>query len=143
MPYIALLILLLSSPAFAQIAIDDGIRKPSSMVVSGSSVIDDEDSPIGENDDDNTLSDEEEELLSQTGTEGVAAKLPSVPEQPSTMPPVVPVPAQPKNVKRVVKPQQELKVRRSIADDRIDDSYVQDMVRDNYLFTPSVKDKKP
>lgn len=124
-------------PAYAQVKIDDGIRKPSSIVVSGNSVIDDksvdDDIKIPE-----TLSAEEQKLL-ENGTESVTATPPVLPETPS-----VPKVEEPKkNVKRVIKPYQELKVRRSIADDRIDDGYVQEMLKDNHLFTPTTNDKKP
>ena len=49
-------------------------------------------------------------------------------------------PSAPKEVrKRVVKPYNTIKVQRSIADERIDDSYVQEMVKDNFYFTPTLQ----
>lgn len=137
MHYLVLILMVLSMPAMAQVKIDDGIRLPKNMVVSGNSVIDDktvdDDIEIPE-----TLTEEEQKLL-ENGTEGIVAGTPPMPDVPTV--PAIPVTPAPK-VKQVIKPYQELKVRRSIADDRIDDSYVQEMLKDNPLFTPDYKDKR-
>lgn len=142
MHYIVLILAFITTPAMAQIMVDDGIRTPKSMVVGGSSVIDDGPvtnelpqagaEPAG-------LTDEDKELL-RNEMEGVKVIAPILPESPSA--PAEPTQPKP-NVKRVVKPYEQMKIRRSIADDRIDDSYVQEMVKDNYLFTPTLKNKKP
>lgn len=134
MHYLVLFLTLLTVPAMAQVKIDDGVRSPQSMVVSGNSVIDDEsvddDIEIPE-----SLSEEEQELLSD-GTGDLTVDFPVEPSTPATpVNPAIPAP----NVKQVVKPYQNLKVRRAIADDRIDDSYVQEMIKNNNLFTPNQK----
>ena len=137
MHYLVLILMVLSMPAMAQVKIDSGIRLPQNMVVSGNSVIDDksvdDDIEIPE-----TLTEEEQKLL-ENGTEGITADLPPNPDNiAAPTPPTVPAP----KVKQVIKPYQQMKVQRSIADDRIDDSYVQEMLKDNPLFTPDYKDKR-
>jgi hypothetical protein len=137
MHYLILFLLFFSTSAAAQFKIDDGIREPQSMVVSGDSVIDDESV-----DDDieipAELSEEEQKLL-EDGTGDITVGKPINPETiPAPTPPVNPAVPAP-NVKQVVKPYQQLKVRRAIADDRIDDAYVQEMLKDNTLFTPNQK----
>ena len=128
--------------ATAQLQVDDGIRNPQAMMVSGDSVIDDDEDETDEEDDfddvnqdinvPDNLSEEDREML-EDGLEDSRIPAPILPESPS-------YPQEPKkNVKRVVKPVQQMKIRRSIADDRIDDNYVQEMVKDNQLFTPGYK----
>ena len=142
MKYIFLCAVFFATPALAQIKIDDGIREPQQMMASGKSVIDDEDKGDNKGADElnlpSTLTEEEKQQLDD-GLEDVKIIPPITPESPS-------YPAEPtvpkKKVKQVIKPITEVKVRRSIADDRIDDGYVQEMVKDNYLFTPNYKDIK-
>jgi hypothetical protein len=132
MKFIVLIALFIATPATAQIRVDDGIRSPQSMMVSGESVIDD--GPI----DDQIVQgiDEENSEEFQEQMKDVEIIAPIEPTSPSA-----PAIKQPK-VKQVIKPMSEMKIRRSIADDRIDDGYVQEMVKDNYLFTPDYKDNR-
>lgn len=122
--------------------IDDGIRNAQSMVVSGDSVIDDEtvdDDIEADFADSDPIPDEESTIMSETGAEGISVPTAILPENP--VEPMSPLsPSAPKQVrKRVVKPYEQMKIRRSIRDERIDDYYVQEMVKDNYLFTPDLK----
>lgn len=141
MHYIVFILALMAWPASAEVfKIDDGVRLPKNMVVSGGSVIDDEtvDDDIEIPD---TISDEEQKKL-ESGTGEITIQAPGQPT--TTVPtPLIEPQEPPKKVKQVIKPYQPLKVRRSIADDRIDDSYVQEMIKDNPLFTPDYKDKRP
>ena len=134
MKYIILFLLLFATPVMAQIMVDDGIRSPKNMMVSGESVIDDgpiEDQVVGEEVMD-SMSEENKETF-KDGMEDVKMIAPIPPTSPSAPKP---------KVKQVIKPTNEMKIRRSIADDRIDDGYVQEMVKDNFMFTPDYKDKR-
>ena len=134
MKYIVLFAFFLTTPALAQIMVDDGIRSPKNMMVSGDTVIDDgpiEDQVVG-GDVVETMSEEDQETFKDE-MEDANIIAPIAPTSPSAPKP---------KVKQVVKPTTEMKIRRSIADDRIDDGYVQEMVRDNFLFTPDFKDKR-
>lgn len=137
MHYIVLLLTLLSFPAMAQLKIDDGIRSPQNMVVSGSSVIDDDDATEDTIEIPDSLSEEEQKML-EGGTDDFVVGSDMVVEPNFPTKPTVKRP----NVKQVVRPHQPVKIRRAIADDRIDDSYVQGLIKDNSLFTPHYKDKK-
>lgn len=140
-------LLLSATPAYAQmggIKVDDGIRSAQSMVISGDSVIDDEtvdDDLAADFENSVIIPDEEpmEEDLPGDSEPASAAVVPTIlPENP--VEPISPFsPSAPKEVrKRVVKPYEQMKIRRSIMDERIDDHYVQEMVKDNYLFTPDL-----
>lgn len=147
MPKIFVFAFLLSfiavSAAQAQgLQVDDGIRNARSVIISGNSVIDDEtvdDDLEADFKNSNPITDEETKMLQGTGIDSAVAPSVMLPENPVM--PIEPYsPSAPKkNVKRVVKPYEQMKIRRSIQDERIDDYYVQEMVKDNYLFTPDMK----
>lgn len=126
------------------IKVDDGIRSARSVVVGGNSVIDDssvDDDLEADFKNSTSMIDEESRKLQESGVDAAMAPSAILPENPVM--PIEPYsPSAPKkNVKRVVKPYEQMKIRRSIQDDRIDDSYVQEMVKDNYLFTPDMKNR--
>ena len=108
----------------AKFGFDDGIRKPQSVVVAGESVIDDmpDNKPIS--------------IEPDTSIGGF---VPPADQDidPFGAPPTVQKPTQPK--KTVVKKVTPVKIQRSIADDRIDDSYVQDLVKQKFDFSNPIE----
>jgi hypothetical protein len=145
MKYLIIFIFIFSTPAYAQISVDNGIRNPKAMMVSGDSVIDENTSDNSDSLDEQSEIDlsildgitEEDRKLIEDGREDSKIPAPILPESPS-------YPEEPKkNVRQVIKPVQQMKIRRSIADDRIDDSYVQEMIKTNDLFTNDYKTKNP
>lgn len=124
------------------IKVDDGIRNARSVVVGGNSVIDSVEVESGADADFRTsipIPEEGRVKTPDADIESVTAPSVMLPENPVM--PIEPYsPSAPKkNVKRVVKPYEQMKIRRSIQDDRIDDYYVQEMVKENHLFTPNLK----
>jgi|GEM_PF-4339301 len=122
------LITISASAVQAQIRVDDGIRSPRSVVIGGSSVIDNEMHEMIGGDFG------QPSILSAPVDPSIIAPSITLPEN-SIMPIDPSPPSEPrKGVKRVVKPHDQIKIRRSIQDERIDDYYVQELVKDNYLF---------
>jgi len=126
MKYLFLLFtLILTSPAMAEFNFDDGVRKPNSMLVAGDSVIDDTDEPdVAVSDDADDFTDPEKTAPAMVDVDAFA-----------TPPIATPRP----NVKRVVKTTTDVKIQRSIADDRIDDSYVQGLLKRRNSFTSPIE----
>ena len=121
MKYLFLLAFFITTPTYAEFGFDDGIRKPQSVVVAGDSVIDD---------------------MPDTKTENDTVIGESIPPSgddidPFSASPTVQKPTQPK--KAVVKRLTPVKIQRSIADDRIDDSYVQDLVKQKFDFSNPIE----
>jgi len=124
MKYLFLLALFITTPAYAEFGFDDGIRKPQSVVVAGDSV-------IGDMPDNKTMPVEPDT--------SVGGLVPPADQDidPFSAPPTVQKPTQPK--KTVVKKISPVKIKRSIADDRIDDSYVQDLVKQKFDFSNPIE----
>ena len=101
------------SPAYAQFAIDSGVRAPKSVVVPGNSVID------------NAPNDNYGGSIGPAVPAGVA-------DTDSEPLPGTQFVDQP--VKQVLKQHNAIKVERAINDPRIDDGYVQGLVKDSLLF---------
>lgn len=134
----------------AQLSIDNGVRAPRAMMVSGNSVIDDKgkketdknSAKEDRNDDDNEDDDNDDlpvaELISDDvdtlgDSDGVSA--PIAPIDPFV---AAPDPITKPNIKQELKKIPTVKVKRSIADDRIDDGYVQGLIKNNSTFTPDI-----
>lgn len=122
MPYLFLIALLFSTPAHAEFGFDDGIRKPQSMMVAGNSVIDDEYQDDGE---DIII----EDYNSEDDVEPITDQIqnPIMPIEPTS-------PSAPVATRKVLKKIPRVKAQRSIADERIDDSYVQELIKNNFNF---------
>lgn len=135
MHYLILFLFFFTFPAHAEFGFGGGISKPNHMVVAGSSVIDDDDTVV------------KDYYEYEEGEEGYDKKpnddgLSIADDYETTMPieptqPIAPIP--PKiNTKKVLKKIPLAKTQRSINDDRIDDSYVQKLIRDNLNFTRKI-----
>ena len=133
MKYLFFIALLLTTPAHAEITFGtQEAQKPQAMMVAGDSVIDDEEKTI----------DSSSELV-----EEVRDDAHDLMKAEKTAPPIqdidpfqpAPEPQTPQNVKRVLKRVPAAKVERSIADERIDDAYVQQMIRKNLDFTDPIE----
>lgn len=127
MKYIPFIFAFMASPAFAQIpfgGVDDGIQAPRAMMVQGSSVIDETTETV-ENDDDAT--DFSNPDTPAPAMEDIDAFEPA------------PAVQKPQNIRRVVKQIPAVRAQRSITDDRIDDGYVQQMIKDNLDFTGPIE----
>lgn len=132
MKYLFLCALLLSIPAHAEFGFDNGIRKPQSLVVSGDSVIDDNDDTAEKEEQIDTTQIPVEDEFPIGGPD-----LPQKPIDPFTTPPTV---TPPKTViKKVVKPSTPIQAQRAINDDRIDDSYVQGLINKNFSVTTPIE----
>lgn len=98
------------------------------MVVAGNSVIDDSgDTPATAQ----VVKDDAEKMMKPGTTPPVIEDI-----NPFTPAPEVQTP---QNVKKVVKKIPVVKVKRSIADDRIDDGYVQQMIKKNLDYTNPIE----
>lgn len=138
MKYLFLFALFITTPAYAEFGFDDGVRKPQSYVVAGDSVIDKEALDSIKDDLSNTDDDFIGEPISIEDDLPVGGPiLPEEPIDPFTAPPVVEKPT--KKVRKVVKRPSAVKIQRSIADDRIDDTYVQELVKDNFNFSSAIE----
>jgi hypothetical protein len=121
MHYLILIALFISTSAHAEFGFDDGIRKPQSMMVAGNSVIDDE------------VDNYKEEIIyedsGEDGMEPITDQIekPIMPIEPTS-------PSAPVATRKVFKKITPVKSQRSIADDRIDDSYVQELIKNNFNF---------
>ncbi len=117
----------------AEFGFDEGIRKPQTMVVSGNSVIDDENTMVDDEIVNPDINKDDAKAISDAETSAPA--MPDVnPFQPAPLTPE----EQKQKIKRVVKKIPTTTIPRSFADDRIDDSYVQEMVRDSFNYTPEI-----
>ena len=153
MHYFTLFILAVLFPTLAhsQIQVDEGIRKPKTMMVSGSSVIDKEETSTTTS---NTTSEPtenaimpnrnanaEQQYLIRNGDDAEEIAIPekAAPPQPPVNP-FTPAPETPKKTtyKRELKKMPTAQVERSIADDRIDDGYVQQLMKNNFSLTPDI-----
>jgi hypothetical protein len=122
MKYLILILIFASTTAHAQFQFNSGISKPQSMVVAGDSVIDSDGSTTTE------------EAIETSGdfaddTDMIEPIKPIAPTSPSA----------PVTTKKILKKIAPVKSQRSITDERIDDSYVQDLIKQNFNFT-SLKD---
>lgn len=137
MKYLFLSALLFAFPAHAQM--DFGgtdISKPRAMMVAGGSVVDDENSNNSRKKSTSTPRVEEvrDDANSMMDPKKTAPAMPDIdPFQPA------PTVERPENVKRVLKRIPAAKIERSIADDRIDDGYVQQMMKKNLDFTGPIE----
>ncbi len=119
MPYLFLVALFISIPAQAEFGFDDGVRKPQSMMVAGNSVIDDE------IDDGEIIYEDSGESVMEPITDEVIE--PIMPIEPTS-------PSAPVATRKVLKKITPVKSQRSISDDRIDDGYVQELLKNNFNF---------
>jgi hypothetical protein len=127
MKYLVLIILIFSLPAQAQMmSSDSGIREPQSMRVSSNNMPEPEDPDF------------DSEPMNDPVTN--TADIPVMPTEP--IDPFTPAPepvVRQQTSKQVLKKIPSVKVQRSIADDRIDDSYVQEMIKNNFNFTNTIE----
>ncbi|GEM_PF-2060241 len=124
--------LMFTLPAHAQTAFGGSdINKPKGMVVAGSSVIDKNSSASSSAKNVQEVRDDAHSMMKPEKT------APATPE----IDPFSPAPQvdKPENVKRVLKKVPAAKIQRSIADDRIDDTYVQRMMKKNLDFTGPIE----
>jgi hypothetical protein len=122
MIYLFIASLFMSSPVMADFYYREDVSYAQEMMVPGESVIDGEMTDLSdkefddldlENDVDMSLSDKAKSLTIE--------------------------PQRPQVTKKVLKQIPMLEVKRSIADDRIEDGYVQDMIKQNFNFNDSFK----
>lgn len=137
MKYVIALLLFFSTPAYAQLnfgGMSESIQGPRGMMVQGSSVIDDDPEDSRNNSDDSAVQETRDDAMSMMDKDKPAPAMQKIdPFQPA------PQPQTKQNVKRVLKKMPATKVERSIADDRIDDSYVQQMIKNNLDFTGPIE----
>lgn len=132
MKYLILLLLILPVTAQAQImSSDNGIRKPQVMTVAQNDFSEPEDPDF----DTEPMDDMMIPVESDGGIGGPVA--PNEPINPFTPAPEPVI--QQQRAKQVLKKTPTVKVERSIADDRIDDSYVQEMIKNNFNFTNTIE----
>ncbi len=115
---------------------DNGIRKPQSMQVAQRDIDDEE----PEDPDFESLPMDTPVMPSMVSKPSDDIALPTVPTEP--IDPFAPAPApvvQQQRAKQVLKKIPNVKIKRSIADDRIDDSYVQEMIKNNFNFTNTIE----
>lgn len=131
MIYLFIASLFMSSPVMADFYYREDVSYAQEMMVPGESVIDGEMTDLSdkefddldlENDVDMSLSDKAKSLT-------IAPNEPTRPVEPQ----------RPQVTKKVLKQIPMLEVKRSIADDRIEDGYVQDMIKQNFNFNDSFK----
>lgn len=127
MAYLFFIALFFTSPAFAEFGFDDGIRKPQSMVVAGNSIID-----KGLEDAIKEVEDSSIDVVKDSikDTSKDLTTLPVIPDKKEK-----PI----KRVKKVYKKTSTMKVKRSIADDRIDDSYVQGLIKKHFSSSSPIE----
>lgn len=136
MKYLLFPLLLLATPAHAEFGFDNGIRKPQSVVVSGNSVIDKSEEEILDDLEDETLEADVQIPLDPEFPKG-GPDMPKDPIDPFSKAPEV---TKPKAVtKKVVKTHSPIQVQRTIADDRIDDFYVQGLIKQNFSITNPIE----
>ena len=121
MHYLILFLLFFTFPAKAEFAFSSEPSKAKHMVVAGNSVIDDK-----------NVEEKEEFKITDDLTDADKTIIPSEPKKPVA-------PTQPTaTTRKVLKKIPLAKAERSISDDRIDDSYVQKLIRDNFNFTHKI-----
>ena len=124
----------LSVPAFAQISSDLGIRAPQHMTIASGDDMMAEDIAL----DIAVEPDDPDFDSSGTTTPGAMPANGKIdPFDPVAIPTPRPEPRQ--NVKQVLKKIPSVQVQRSIADDRIDDGYVQGLIRDSFDFNNPIE----
>jgi hypothetical protein len=134
MHYLFLVALLISIPAHAEFGFDNGIRKPQSMMVAGNSVIDSSEEYIIE--DSNDPNSGYNDGYKTDSKKNAIGMMPPITDE--VIEPIMPIeptsPSAPIATRKVFKKITPVKSQRSIADERIDDSYVQELIKNNFNF---------
>ena len=134
MKYLFLSALLFAFPAHAQMEGFGGsdISSPRGMMVSGGSVVDDNSS--NREDTSSRVEEVRDDANDMMDPKKTAPATPDIdPFQPA------PEVERPENVKRVLKRIPAAKIERSIADDRIDDGYVQQLMKKNFDYSGPIE----
>jgi len=131
---IPILLCALSVPAQAQMmSSDSGIRKPQAMQVAQRDMTEPEDPDF----DTDPMDMDMYMDMTDAADPSAIPVVPTEPIDPFSPAPVPPVTQQ--QTKQVLKKIPNVKVQRSIADDRIDDSYVQEMIKNNFNFSNTIE----
>ena len=133
--FLLITLVLISTQAHAEFGFGQTTEKPQTMMVAGGSVIEEDNINTDQTDKTKVLeiNDDAHSMMKPEKTP------PPTPEINAFAPPPETPVEQKKNIKRVLKKIPAAKVERSIADDRIDDGYVQQLMKKNFDYSGPIE----